>query len=93
MSRSELAGLLAFGAEGMEGSARGIVLTSRSVPRRIWERRPVAVGGGEEVLWLRVEESHDVWTGDSEAGCDCGCGCVGTGGLCGLGVDLPEARA
>jgi hypothetical protein len=91
VSRSELAGrALGGGCEGRSGSARGIVLTSRSVPRRIWERRPVDVGGGEDVLWLREDESQDCWTADW--GGDCGgagaAADVGMGVLCGFGVAL-----
>lgn len=47
---------------GAFGIARGIVLISRSVPRRRWESRPLAVGAGDLVDWSRAEESQDCWT-------------------------------
>lgn len=62
------------------GSARGMVLTSRSVPRRVWERRLEVVGAVGAIVWSRLEESHDCWMGDG------GCGCCG-------GVDAAGAAA
>jgi hypothetical protein len=64
------------GAAKLSGRARGIVLTSRSVPRRIWERMLACEGGGDVVLWSREEESHDCWTAD----------CEGAGGAAGVGM-------
>ena len=62
---------------------RGIVLISRSVPRRRFERRPLVVGAGEVVDWSRVEESHDCWTGEEvvvAAAAAAACDCVDTAG-------------
>jgi hypothetical protein len=65
-----------------------MVLTSRSVPRRIWERMLVLVGGGEVVLWSRVEESQDCWTEDCEGAGGAAAG-VGMGVLWGFGGVVP----
>ena len=44
---------------------------------------PVLVGGGEEVLWSREEESHDCCTAD------CGCERNGAaGGAAGVGIGV-----
>lgn len=72
--------LFAGRSVGTPGVERGIVLISRSVPRRAFERRPVVVGAGEDVDWSRVEESHDCWTGEEEDGvATVGVACVGGG--------------
>lgn len=85
MSRSLFAGrALGAGCAAIwEGSARGIVLTSRSVPRRICERMLVLLGGGELVLWSSVEESQDCWTADWE-----GAGVAAAAAAAGVGMGV-----
>jgi hypothetical protein len=80
---------LALGWGGRSGNARGIVLISRSVLRRNWERTLVLVGEGEVVLWSREEESQDCWTGEAACSCEGAAG-VGMGVLWGFeGALLP----
>ena len=68
-----------------------MVLISRSVARRVVERRAVAVGAGEAVDWSREEESHDCWTGEG-VGAAVAWECVGAGDCC-VGAGGGEAEA
>jgi hypothetical protein len=68
-----------------------MVLTSRSVASLSWDNMPVEVGAGEEVDWLREEESQDAWTVVEDWDCT---GVAGVGVLaCGFVVGVPFARA
>ena len=61
-----------------------MVLTSRSVPSRIWERMPVLLGGGDVVLWSKEEESQDWGTAGWNEGAGGAAAGVGMGVLCGF---------
>jgi hypothetical protein len=70
-----------------------MVLTSREVASWRCESRLVAVGAGDEVDWLRVDESHDAGTaveGDDAEDVD---GDADVLLSCGFAVWLPLARA